>query len=139
MLLPCVRCCSGPRPEEVSQRTCTATISQSSGELPRAIFASKTLIFFLSGDDPPKKNTHPNKNTVSANNFGQFLQTFPLKIGRKRAERVCPNCLCKLFLFGWMFLGGLFQALGLLCPQTVERHLAESARVKFGLLSPFLP
>ena len=37
---------------------------------------------------------------------GQFVQTvpsFPLKISRNQAERVCTNCLCKLFFFWWVF------------------------------------
>ena len=32
---------------------------------------------------------------------------FPFKISKKQAERVCADCLCKLFLFGWaLFWGG---------------------------------
>ena len=35
------------------------------------------------------------------------LANFQKKISRNQAGRVCANCLCKLFLFGWVFLGGV--------------------------------
>ena len=57
---------------------------------------------------PTKKNTHPNKNTIFANNFGTIstnVPTFPFKISRKQTERVCANSLSKLFYLGGWFLG----------------------------------
>ena len=33
----------------------------------------------------------------------QTVPSFPFKISRQLAERVCGNCLSKLLLFGWVF------------------------------------
>ena len=58
---------------------------------------------------PTPKNTHPNKNTVCANNFGTVCANctpFPLKISRSAqkefAQTVCANCFS---LGGWVFFG----------------------------------
>ena len=62
-------------------------------------------IEFMQGR-PTQKTTHPNKSTVCANNFGTICTNcrppYPFKISRRHAKRVCANCLCKLFLFGWV-------------------------------------
>ena len=38
--------------------------------------------------------------------FGQIVPLFSLKASRKQQERVCANCVCKLFSFGWVFFWG---------------------------------
>ena len=58
------------------------------------------------GQTHPPKTTHPNKNTVCANNFGKVCTNcppFPFKISRKQAKRVCANCF---YLGGWFFWVG---------------------------------
>ena len=68
---------------------------------------------------PKKKTTHPNKNTVCANNFGTVCTNyppFPFKTSRKGGSEVCANCLCKLFLFGWVVFWVGRRPLMSVCP-----------------------
>ena len=59
---------------------------------------------------PTQKTTHPNKNSLhkqfAQTISGKFVQTVPLLNKQKTDKRVCANCLCKLFLFGWVVFGG---------------------------------
>ena len=59
-------------------------------------------------NNPPQNTIHPNKSTACATIFGIVCANCPpplsYKLSRKDAERVCANCLCKLFLLG-CFIG----------------------------------
>ena len=62
---------------------------------------------------PTQKNTHPNKSTICANNFGTICTNcppFPCKTSRQQPKRACTNCLCILFFnqfFIWVFCFGV--------------------------------
>ena len=59
----------------------------------------------LKGETHPPKKTHPIKTQFAqtiSELFEQIVPSCPLKISEQVAERVCANCLCKLFLFGWV-------------------------------------
>ena len=65
---------------------------------------------FMTGRPTRKKPPTQIKTQFAQTISEQFVQTvppFPFKMSRKQAKRVCANCLCKLFLFGWVvFWGG---------------------------------
>ena len=74
-------------------------------------FLSSSELKFMKGRPTQKKTPTQIKTQFAQTISGQFVQTVPplsFKTSRKEAEEfaqtVCANCLCKLFLFGWVVL-----------------------------------
>ena len=64
----------------------------------------------MQGRPTPKRPPTQIKAQFAQTISGQLVQivpSFPFKMSRKQAERVCANCLCKLFLFGWVLFWGV--------------------------------
>ena len=57
------------------------------------------------GKHPPKQKQSLRK--LFRNNLYKWSPPCPFKTSRRLAERVCANCLSKLFLFPWAFFWGV--------------------------------
>ena len=60
----------------------------------------------MKGRPTPKNLPTQREAHLAQTTSEQFMQTVtpvPFKISRKQTDRVCANCLCKCFLFGWVF------------------------------------
>ena len=69
------------------------------------LFGSQSLEIPHEGETHPTKTPTQLKAQFAQTSSEQFVQIAPplsFFKGRRQAERVWENCLCKLFLFGWV-------------------------------------